>query len=856
MVVQHNLTAMNANRYLGINNSKLGKSLEKLSSGYAINRAGDNAAGLAVSEKMRSQIAGMTQGVKNAQDGISMVQTFEGALTETHSILQRMKTLADQMGNDSYDDPVDRKAAQQEFLQLNDELNQIADTDFNGVVVLNGGVMADGLEQVDGKFDYSMKADQVAAANEEALAKAQADAQAKIDNAQKNYDAAFNQYNAISNRDLCLEGNAVGWNTVDNSQYTKDAADALFGGINDVTDTAKTLTDVGVEEIDITYEYTEADGWKVKGGSYVDANGQAQEIAADDITAIIGSVTTTDNGGFIASSGTPAVGSSANADYGNAVLNTKDVAEGDVVTLKYTNSASSTYAPTNIGIDHDSLVNGVDKTTVPTLTLDADITDDNMTDETAAALDKLNKADISLMYSKDGITASISDKNLQISETAAGKYDISYKNAKGNTVKLATLETTAAHDASSLELKKSTATAKGDTVTVTGSGAGLGVTAAKTFTFDGTNWKDEGGTAINWASYGGTAVTDFVNGTPAAGDKLTLEIKAAIANGATGNIDVKYEQAKGTGIAIGGTAPTAAGSVTLTYDGTAWTKGGAAFDAAKLDGTNGSVTIEDAFAAGKTPTAGDQLTISWEANATSATVTAKPAEATVGEIKFGVALDHGNYDISGVKPTINPGKSEDGVDSSAIDKAFTDAKAALDEAKAAYPKTVDDLGEEYKVSKSDAFDNSEAIMTYKDNIILQVGARTKDAVNFTFKYDSDAIGDLAADLNCTAKGLGTDKLSIATQKDANFAVDKIDQAINKVSLIRGTFGAIQNRLEHKIDNMNVSIENLTSAESAIRDTNMPQEMMNFTKQQILAQASQSMLAQANQLPQGVLSLLQ
>ncbi|MDE7301707.1 MAG: flagellin, partial [Oscillospiraceae bacterium] len=89
-----------------------------------------------------------------------------------------------------------------------------------------------------------------------------------------------------------------------------------------------------------------------------------------------------------------------------------------------------------------------------------------------------------------------------------------------------------------------------------------------------------------------------------------------------------------------------------------------------------------------------------------------------------------------------------------------------------------------------------------------------------------------------------------------YAIDRIDEALNKVSLVRGTFGAIQNRLEHKIDNLNVSIENLTSAESAIRDTNMPTEMMNFTKQQILAQASQSMLAQANQLPQGVLSLLQ
>lgn len=344
MVVQHNMTALNANRYLGMNNNKLSKSLEKLSSGYAINRAGDNAAGLAVSEKMRSQINGMTQGVKNAQDGISMVQTFEGALTETDSILQRMKTLATQAANGTYDDGVDRSAIQLEFDQLKDEINQIADTDFNGVVVLNGGTMADGTAAKDG-----------------------------------------------------------------------------------------------------TYE---------------------------------------------------------------------DIFE---------------YANT-----------GADKQT----------------------------------------------------------------------------------------------------------------------------------------------------------------------------------------------------------------------------GTAESVSLGNAFS--------------------------------------GAAAD----------------------------------------------------------------------LTYANSVTLQVGARGKDAVEFTFKYkSSEALGGLTNDLNCTAKGLGltanknidngTPKdLSLGTAEDANKAIDQIDFAINKVSMVRATFGAVQNRLEHKIDNMNVTVENLTSAESRIRDTNMAEEMMNFTKQNILTQASQSMLAQANQLPQSVLSLLQ
>jgi flagellin len=138
MVVQHNMTAINANRYLGINNNNLSKSLEKLSSGYQINRAGDNAAGLAVSEKMRSQIAGITQATANAQDGISMVQTFEGALTETHNILQRMKTLAVQSANGTYDDATDRAAIELEYEQLAKELNDISTTDFNGTAVLAG----------------------------------------------------------------------------------------------------------------------------------------------------------------------------------------------------------------------------------------------------------------------------------------------------------------------------------------------------------------------------------------------------------------------------------------------------------------------------------------------------------------------------------------------------------------------------------------------------------------------------------------------------------------------------------------------------------------------------------------------
>ena len=138
MVVQHNLTAMNANRQLSGVQSAQQKSTEKLSSGYRINRAGDDAAGLSISEKMRSQIRGLNKAVSNAQDGISLVQVAEGALNETHSILQRMNELATQAANDT-NTSTDRNALQKEMDQLTSEIDRIrSTTQFNSMNLLDG----------------------------------------------------------------------------------------------------------------------------------------------------------------------------------------------------------------------------------------------------------------------------------------------------------------------------------------------------------------------------------------------------------------------------------------------------------------------------------------------------------------------------------------------------------------------------------------------------------------------------------------------------------------------------------------------------------------------------------------------
>ena len=578
MVVQHNMTAINANRYFGMNNTKLSKSLEKLSSGYAINRAGDNAAGLAVSEKMRAQISGINQGVKNAQDGISMVQTFEGALTETDSILQRMRTLATQSANGTYQDDVDREAIQLEFDQLNDELNQIADTDFNGVVVLNGGEMADGTK-VDG-------------------------------NGNINYSTAVRQAQQI--------GTAGG--------FVKAVDSANYNGTNSET---VTFTANVADDGTITWE--------------------ASDGALSTVTQKTGTNKAT--GGF---------------EYDGAVVtvDTSKVVAGDTITIEFGKKSDAVgVQPGTIGYNVELGKTGGDKTdgadgvTTATITLTA--ATKVTSQEIADAFNALNGLTISETYAKDAATPT------------AG-----------------------------------TTTINGVTVPGAGNTAEIGKVG------DGKLVMDEN-MKISYVDKAGQTY------------ELASVTAGKMANGATN-----------------------AGTVTTTVN--------------------------------------------------------------VGQATF----------------------------TPANDKAV---------------KLVEPDG---KVSQSNSNDASTATLTYKDNITLQVGARTKDSVNFTFNYESNGLGDLKADMDCSARGLGTDKLSLATQESANAAIDKIDNALNKVSMVRGTFGAVQNRLEHKIDNLNTTSENLTSAESRIRDTNMAEEMMNFTKNQILSQASQSMLAQANQLPQGVLSLLQ
>lgn len=569
MVVQHNLNAMSAYNKLNSNVSGLKKSSEKLSSGYRINRAGDDAAGLAISEKMRSQIRGLNQAVRNSQDGINMIQTFEGAANETHSILQRMKELASESANGTYDNSTDRAAIQLEFDQLNDELNQIADTDFNGTVALNGGTMADGTKAAGGVIDYT----------------------------------------AESARDpKQLGGTYI--NGIGTAKYDFKAPD------DDPDATSKT--------VEFTVEVATKD----------DGSKTYTWTASDGST-----VTSKDNGGF---------------EYDGAVIgiDTSSIISGDSVKITFNkNTDAVADLSATVGSSYEAKTANGDVTSG---SFKIDLTEDKLTEELADALNALNGAKITEDVATDG----------------------------------------------TVSLKTSALTGTGN----------MDKWAGATFTID----------------------TD-------------------------GKISYKSN------------------TTTTTVQLGTWTKGSTA---------NNTVA---------------------------------------GKIENTLVIGQSTY-------------------------------------KAADPGSVKVVEPEGVVSKANSYDNSTAQMTYAKSITLQTGARTKDSVNFTFNYNGDGtadMGELKANLNLSARadGLNTENLSLATQDDANYAIDQIDKAINKTSMVRASFGSIQNRLEHKIDNLTTTSTNLTEAESAIRDTDMASEMMNYTKYNILQQAAQSMLAQANQQPQSVLQLL-
>ncbi len=756
------MNALNAYNKLNANVAGLKKASEKLSSGYRINRAGDDAAGLAISEKMRSQIRGLNQAKRNAQDGISMIQTFEGAAQETHTILQRMKELATESANGTYDNATDRAAIQLEFDQLNDELNQLADTDFNGTIVLNGGEMADGLKVSDlkdghGEFNYNT--------------------------GEFNYSSTGgvkgNDVTKYTKADNDADESAP--KIVNNAEYNIDAAKALWKKLGLDSDT---------KDIKVTF-VKNGDTWEAKAATTTVTKTEAANPATP-------ATPTT----------TPAV---------DASIDTTGTKKGDGTALTVT-------------VANQATLNG------------------KVTADTVYTWDDGNG-----VWKKDGTTTTFNKASLQ---TELG---ITYTNSDitdGSTITIKGYKPATTTPATPGGGTPTTTTSEKD-ITASINLDGLNI---KTEPVDGNTGK--GGFKVSWVDEEGNsgyvdAIFNAHNSED--GDYLTINFtNPATPTYAPDSLGVMENTLK----------------VKATINGAQKDLTSVPKDTIKITLNTANVNdekMDEALAKALENLKDLEIKGNNKNTFTAATV----GDAGGGQVK----LETGGsikYVTADGTTELELGKVE--VDTDKISETWTAADDTFEfklnvdgwaygdgeEPKANSVETTEALKDIISsasgVSVSNAFKKSTAIMNYAENIILQTGSRTKDAVNFTFKYNTDKtadMGDLKANLNLSSRadGLNTANLSLANAEDANYAIDQIDKAINKTSMVRASFGAIQNRLDYKIENLTTTSENLTEAESNIRDTDMANEMLNYTKFNILQQAAQSMLAQANQQPQSILQLL-
>ncbi len=734
MRIQHNIMAMNAYRNYNTNTSALSKNLEKLSSGYKINRAGDDAAGLAISEKMRAQITGLNAAQKNVKDGISLVKTAEGAMQEIQDMLNRMDYLATQSANGTYDNEVDRLNLQKEVNQLRSEIDRIADSaNFNGIKLLDGkaGVNTtaftnfkgvDSAAATDGKVNIS---DLLSAE----------DAGETITHME---GKAANQVNAsavIDLKDLAVNGVAA-------------AADATTPG------TASIDIKLGSKTFTVTLKNT---------NTSATANFNSTDIAAALMESIAAD---TDVGVSITNGANDSTNATNNngIKIGDAVYKLTDNTNGTIkLELAGTFDDANNYtAVANVGGSAATTAN------------DNDFTPDQA--------DDINDA-LGFTVTADNVSGG----------TKAGEV---VHNATNVTQAVAHQDATRAGIDLTLD---ETIVKQGNKLVIDG----------KEFTFELEDANNTAAGVINLAAEK-AAGKDILH---AAADKLSQQTEFS------GVDDTARKWTIGTGkdnysIHIEQTAKSTTGKELDTYE--------------KL---TGKISVEG------TPTA---------AKGKGVEITVDPSKIAAGN----------KLNIDGKVYTFVKGAggnvSADGknIEVSMDGDALENLKAALGTDK-------------YDVEIKGGVKDGEKIFTIRAKVGTSAEAAASKAPVITGEGLTLQIGDTSdsynqlsvkiGDMHTTALNIAD--LDISNPEGASAAIKTIRDAINQVSGVRGDLGATQNRLEHTANNLSVMAENIQDAESTIRDTDVAEEMMAYTKNNILIQSAQAMLAQANAVPQGVLQLL-
>jgi len=717
LTINTNIAALNAQRNLGKTQSTLNQSLQRLSSGLRINSALDDAAGLAISNRMGAQIRGLNQAVRNANDGISLAQTAEGALQETTSILQRMRELAIQSANDT-NSATDRASLHSELNQLQQEMTRIADTTtFNGTKILDGS----------------------------------------LSNAKFQVGAMANQTVSVSISDARATG--LGSYTVetDNTTGIEASTHAGYWRANGA--------EIGVAVV------AAANGYTGETLTITDAAGtsQTEVIAADE--EIDDTVTALN-----LLTGVRAVGYNqvilSNFGDGTAGTNTITV-DGASLALAYDDTAAEIAA----AINSDSGLNGkgvsayVDGTTVV------------VSNNTGADIDITSSAATAHMdiMGLDGTTLVVADN---ATATAGGRFDVYLDQGY-------TIESSASN------------------LVLTSGAADTAVTTTAVGYTDATDSNSVGTQILNIVGPNGTQTVNV------AANNSAYTIAASV-NSFQADTGVSAEAI--TTAVIGGFS--SAGTISFGLKGTNSTA------------TTISTTITDTTQLSDLVTAindaSGQTGITAELSDSGASVTLTQAsghDIEITDFTHSAAVDLPDYD--------NPTRT-------AVEQYITVTGSQGN------ATTLYDGG-----AKTDA-----------DSTVVggQVTFSAIGVFNVSSNVDATDGGDSlfsgAADSTNAAQLGSVNDINITTRQGSNDAINVIDGALSRIDVIRADLGAIQNRFTSTISNLDSVAENLSGARSRILDADFAVETANLTKAQIMQQAGVAMLAQANTLPQTVLSLLQ
>ena len=838
MRIQHNIMAMNAYRNYNTNTSALSKNLEKLSSGYKINRAGDDAAGLAISEKMRAQITGLNAASKNVKDGISLVKTAEGAMQEIQDMLNRMDYLATQSANGTYDNEVDRAALQKEVDQLKSEINRIADSaNFNGIKLLDGKMDAGGRE-VSGDFIIP---DEGKTLGTETLLRTPGTEKAKssltLDLDTLEWDAKANDKLEINIGDETITVTANADGKIDAKALAQKVADAFNNdGKFGADDVATTATANGTS---VTFTANaEGKGFDVNQDvtmKLTTADGDIMELNAGVIVpmANTGAIDNTDAKSDIALKDTT-TGTAEAKDALATFLDEQDAADGNV-SVKYENSKWSI----SVG----------DKSIEATATVNEGVLSLSIND---------GQNDVEVL------TITASDKGAGTSNDEAA-----FQTAFGTAVDTGIKYVAPAGGTDPVDPPPEKPELKND------------VTSSEVLDTAGINFKAADLTQEKLDAAKLAAVTGKITITDATAD---IEIDLAeVAKGLTANISTTKDLVDGIlaeankaieawNTANAETAGYKYGNVRISNDNA---QNGIIAQAAG----DGIKVIVDQQPLANDPPANSPLSGNFNA-ATTKNVVGSDGKAgqyasTTFELKD--IVDKGNLDgavveIAGEKYTfkLGDGYSIDG-NTITLDKSLT-GEALLDQAGTGLSKMANKnftIGHEGNgkivideiAGGAPDKDVQKKLTTVEDfNSLLKFSTKTatvdKNGLTLQIGDTSDDYNQLKVsigDMHTSAMGIAA--LNIGNQEDAADAIQTIRNAINYVSGVRGDLGATQNRLEHTANNLSVMAENIQDAESTIRDTDVAEEMMSYVKNNILVQSAQAMLAQANQVPQGVLQLL-